>query len=181
VGRSFACTLCSKSFPTKRHLHEHNKRKHPASTLNIIADDIPTSPTDNLKTDNFNAGTQFNTFDNFYYPTDNYDGSNKSHHPAVMGHDLPLPQINNSNVVVVGMEEEEEEEDHNNVGSLLRLVYSCPDQLEGQDYHHQHQQLACNLSSNSVASSDGGRQVCPENNLMAEYTPILDGISLDYL
>ena len=29
VGRSFACSLCSKSFPTKRHLHEHNKRKHP--------------------------------------------------------------------------------------------------------------------------------------------------------
>ena len=29
VGRSFACSLCGKSFPTKRHLNEHGKRKHP--------------------------------------------------------------------------------------------------------------------------------------------------------
>jgi len=29
VGRSFPCSLCGKSFPTKRHLNEHGKRKHP--------------------------------------------------------------------------------------------------------------------------------------------------------
>ena len=32
-GRSFACSLCSKSFPTKRHLHDHNKRKHPQEVI----------------------------------------------------------------------------------------------------------------------------------------------------
>ena len=74
----------------------------------------------------------------------------------LMGHDLPLPQMSNPGVM---------EEDHN-VGSLLRLVYSCPDPDSDpvcQEYSQQSQ-----------------RQVCPE---LMDYAA-MDSISLpqlDYL
>lgn len=80
-----------------------------------------------------------------------------------MGNDLPLPQVSAPSSVIM-------DEDHN-VGSLLRLVYSCPDQLEQNEYHANHQ------SNRHVTQ----HSVVPD--LMDCYQPpILDGISaLDYL
>lgn len=85
-----------------------------------------------------------------YYDTNSYYYPEP--HSAVMGHDLPLPQGNGGII----------EEDHN-VGSLLRLVYSCPDQL---DQHHQN-------APNAICQA--------EPSMAVDYPPILDGISLDYL
>lgn len=85
-----------------------------------------------------------------------------------MGHDLPLPQMS----ATTGHSATVMEEDHN-VGSLLRLVYSCPDQLDQQGSQSEYIQPQ---TQNHTSSSSN-------NNDLMEYAtaPILDGISLDYL
>lgn len=166
VGKSFACQLCSKSFPTKRHLHEHSKRKHPNTSSK------PHSQIQFQEAPQISEPPQsFSTYDSSYY---NY--SNTSTTPSedsyvknelMVGHDLPLPQMSTNNNPSVM------EEDHN-VGSLLRLVYSCPDQL---DHHHQTSQSEYIQQSQNTSSNTAN------NNDLMEYAtaPILDGISLDYL
>ena len=81
-----------------------------------------------------------------------------------MGNDLPLPQVSAPSSVM--------DEDHN-VGSLLRLVYSCPEPLEHSEYH-----LA------TAPSVQPNNRPSVMNELMPDcyQPPILDGISaLDYL
>jgi len=138
-GISFACTLCSKSFPTKRHLHEHNKRKHPSITENskqsqrqqsqfnsqatntTAPSSVQSNNQQQQQTTQPSVEQSFSTYDSNYYnyrtpsvgtTTDQYI-KNENNNPQLMGHDLPLPQMS---------------EDHN-VGSLLRMVYPS-DQLE---------------------------------------------------
>ena len=181
VGRSYACELCSKNFPTKRHLHEHNKRKHPQ----VQQPQIPQQPQEVPQQPHQVPQQQYNNnipYDNYYYhPVEPFTVKTENApktpyppttpHPAVMGHDLPLPQI--SNPVM--------EEDHN-VGSLLRLVYSCPDQLEGQEYAHSPSSQPTQHASQPSHSAMANRPViCPPPEAMMDYPPILDGISLDYL
>ena len=79
-----------------------------------------------------------------------------------MGNDLPLPQVSAPSSVM--------DEDHN-VGSLLRLVYSCPEPLEHSEYH-----LTTTVQPNNRPP------VMPELMPDCYQPPILDGISaLDYL
>lgn len=112
----------------------------------------------------------------YYYPNyncqqqqqqDQQKLDSNGHHPAVMGTDLPLPQLSCPAV----------EEDHN-VGSLLRLVYSCPDQLDNDqtgDYQQQQQQ-----QQQSAAEPVKSEVTVCSNEPLMDY-PMLDGISLDYL
>ena len=46
MGKSFTCLHCTKCFPTKRHLHEHEKRKHNITTSvsDQAANQSPTAP-----------------------------------------------------------------------------------------------------------------------------------------
>ena len=69
--------------------------------------------------------------------------------------------------------------DEENVGSLLRLVYSCPDQILDHDSSSYVDQ---NQYYNNQQQHQHGGQICsgkPNENLM-EY-PMLDGIALEYL
>ena len=128
-------------------------------------------------------------YDNYYYQPEVEPFSVKSEtkpatpyspapystpHPAVMGHDLPLPQIPNTIM----------EEDHN-VGSLLRLVYSCPDQLEaGQEYSQQTAAHAGQPSSHNSQSMNTRPSICQSHDLTPSSIDYpLDGTmaALDYL
>ena len=152
--------MCSKSFPTKRHLHEHNKRKHPSETeqqspkqpqrqpqftsespnntrLSIDQSSNPDLPRLHQQPQPTSEEQSFSAYDSNYYsyqnPAETGDQyiKNETNNPQLMGHDLPLPQMS---------------EDHN-VGSLLRMVYpGCPDQLEqnhnstAPNVHHEYTQ-----------------------------------------
>ena len=188
IGKSFNCNLCSKSFPTKRHLHEHNKRKHPSSinqnnNNNKSNNNSPIRPEETSQDQSYQAQPlnqvqqqpSFSTYDSNYYtnyPTNDPYVKNELMH----GHDLPLPNASTNF------------EDDHNVGSLLRLVYSCPDQLENShSLQHQSSQNTVeyiqNTSSANAAQSQAApvqtSRVCPD---LMDYSagPILD-IPLDYL
>ena len=160
MGKSFLCQHCTKCFPTKRHLHEHEKRKHPAASST-------TRPTTTAATTSSPKPTieASKPVQNEYYPT------NQSY-----GYYANQPVYNYVQTPPSNVAEEED-----NLGSLLRLVYHCPDtQIESgyvcnqqpvfqQGYHHQHQ-------SNFPA------QKLPPNpdQLINDYA-ILEGLPLDCL
>merc|ERR1712079_792745 len=116
IGKSFACSLCSKSFPTKRHLHEHNKRKHPSQQHAPSPQQQHHQQQQQQQQHQQQHQNQYNNnlnYDNYYYQQHSIESpfsvktesspksttSSSSYdlnpHPAVMGHDLPLPQISN--------------------------------------------------------------------------------------
>lgn len=180
VGKSFPCSLCAKSFPTKRHLNDHHKRKHPANQPgkpltepSSCLEPVPSDPPS--MTPLHQSQPSFSTYDSSYYHYQNCnDPYAKNGSSQLLGHDLPLPQM--SNPVM--------EEDHN-VGSLLRLVYSCPDPMEAATGSSADNPPSASSEylppANDSSHASQTRPICPELLDYSSPQAILDGISLDYL
>jgi hypothetical protein len=163
-GKTYSCCHCSKTFPTKRHLHEHSKRKH-----NEGIDSSPAKKTEDqqqvpeqvsqqhqqpsqpprlpsilphLKQEQQHHHQEPLQQHPGYYPNSIASAYQQQQPPSfyphpppqydqylmtsvVTGSDLALPQIPETTAAESLPKEEEDEAE--NVGSLMRLVYSCSD------------------------------------------------------
>ena len=229
VGRSFACSLCEKSFPTKRHLNEHGKRKHPTivvaqqqlTTLLVTPTPdctttatavkcetnalLPMAPTISI-TDPQMSKPIYHTKPEYVYQADIslQDPSNQilsQNYSSMYDSQTNSCYMFSSSSVVAQQQQQQQHINNNcnseeeNVGSLLRLVYSCPDQILDHDasayvvsgdqnnsmaqthHYYSHQphvvQLQNGCSANKTTSN------LSTENIM-DY-PMLDGIPLEFM
>ena len=200
-GKSFSCALCSKAFPTKRHLNEHSKRKHAAAD----GDDdelakkpeegqqgrqhaephqaaAPVAATPRLPSilpqikeergrlpqhlgyggeEEFHGSHLQSPLSFYPHPlaAPHHLSPPPPHYSAtpsvVTGCDLTLPQVEETPPPPPPPEEE-------NVGSLMRLVYSCGAESSGASPSPSTASSSSSSSSSSAASVDGRTHCYPE-------------------
>jgi hypothetical protein len=234
--------LCGKSFPTKRHLNEHGKRKHPtivvAQQQQQIVPPLTTTTTTTTTVD-FSTSKCESSFDFAAAPTkcepslpsmtspasmplsnvpqmpkpsylSNTDNLPLYHNnlqdpasqmlqcpstqnyvqtsPSMFQNDVNGCYLFNNSRTDSSKQQQLQINHHNsnhcsadeeNVGSLLRLVYSCPDPMLDHDSSSYVDQ---NQYYNNQHQLQHGGQICSgkSNDNLMEY-PMLDGIALEYM
>ncbi len=165
-GLSFACGLCKKTFPTKRHLNEHCKRKHGSNAAQKATSPetnghFSPSPACSSQT-GFQVQVQEQSLPAFQHQYPPYsrnlptcDFANEALENHLLGH-LPQPTTttttssasttatptsSESQVVVTGNDlplPQICESGEENVGSLMRLVYGCTSDNQNASTNEMH-------------------------------------------
>ena len=221
MGKSFTCLHCTKCFPTKRHLHEHEKRKHniTSSASDQTANPSPTVPaaaSAQLPQQQQLTSPASPAYDpaspqlskdcsspsSYQYPASPQSppssyGATKVppeffSHQSSTGAPAPVQPTQQSttesgqNTTYPPPQHYGVSDEEDNIGSLLRLVYHCPDvhqpavTVDGSGYaasspsalgHHQNFAYTPSLPSHHSS----------QQALMDQYPLHVEGLQLDCL
>ena len=182
MGKSFLCQQCTKCFPTKRHLHEHEKRKHATTTEQASAAAVSPAPSSSSSSGGqqqlasspaYLATQQVTTKSTFSAPAQQQQQQYpQSPPPSYPGYQDSY-YVQHPAAAASGVAEEED-----NLGSLLRLVYHCPDvqQMEGAATVYPQGNFTPGYNHQSSYNKSDQHHHQP---LMTEYN--LEGLPLDCL